>query len=192
LRRKKLGLLEENRRGTTHLLFDVEDFVVPAVGGADIGPDSEWLFLRTQESRGVGLLDLGGVPADPCLGPIYCIPPAVFFGSYEPTFSLQGTAPSSTASAAGGVADLDEDLTSAAPRAMYLVFPKPLTALSIRNLSAVNLLVSFGPSQLMRNVPAGGELPFYSGATKEVLLACPDGVAGAAFSLHGVVAGERL
>jgi hypothetical protein len=191
LRRKKLGMVEESRRGTTHALFDVEDFHAPAVGGSPIPEDGGWMFLRVQENRrGVGLLNLAGVPADPALGPIYCIPPAAYFGTYEPTFTLQGTAPSSTASAAGAAPDLDQDLTSAAPRAMYLVFPKPLTALSIRNLSGVNLLVAFGPHQLMRNVPAGGDLPLRSPQTKEVLLACPDGVAGAAFSLHGVTAGE--
>ena len=175
----------------THALFDVEDFIVPAVGGAAIAPDGGWMFLRVKEQRAAGLLDLGGVPADPVLGPIYCIPPVEFFGTYQPSFSLQGIAPSSTNSAAGSVPDLNEDLTSAAPRALYLVFPKPLTALSIRNLSLVNLLVSFGPEQAMQNIPTGGELPLYSGTTKEVLLACPDGVAGAAFSLHGVVGGEH-
>jgi hypothetical protein len=329
LRRKKLGMVEESRRGTTHAIFDVEDFIAPAVGGSPIPPDGGWMFLRVQEQRAAGLLqnlgvaeaevtltavgagdelvikglifqfqaganvlagrtgapanefvvglgaddnaaaanlilalndagDVGpaldlvaplnlhtfgsagtalnqvviqpedGTPslvpgatgqltattadaprvaldaastaagtlvaslnaADPVLGPIYCIPPVDFFGSYEPTFTAQGIAPSSTASAEGNPPDLDQDLTSAAPRAMYLVFPKPLTALSIRNLSLVNLLVSFGPGQTMRRVDAGAILDIYSGSTKEVLLACPDGVAGAAFSLHGVVSGE--
>jgi len=321
LRRKGLGLVEENRRGTTHALYDVDDFLAPAVGGSPIPHDGGWMFLRAQEQRNAGLLqDIGvaettitltgvlagdvlvikgiyfdfqaggnnlafpgtqanpfiiGLGADdnaaaanltlalnngavrarmnftvpngftafatnvgapsavvlvqpwdgaatvsgvayeyaisttaaarvifdatsleagalvapitPFLGPIYCIPPVAFFGTREPSFTLQAIAPSSTASAAGALPDLDEDLTSIAPRAMCLVFPKPLTALSIRNLSAVNLLVSFGPEQMMRNVPAGGELPLYSGQTKEVCLACPDGVAGAAFTLHGVV-----
>ena len=188
LRRKRLGLVEECRRGTTHALYDVDDFTAPAVGGSAIPQDGGWMFLRAQEQHnGVGLLDLNSNPADPVLGPIYCIPPVAYFGTREPSFTLQAIAPSSTASAAGAIPDLDEDLTSAAPRAMCLVFPKPLTALSIRNISAVNLLVSFGPEQMMRNVPAGGELPLYSGTTKEVCLACPDGVAGAAFTLHGVV-----
>jgi len=138
-----------------------------------------------------GTLVWDPVGGEAVLGPIYCIPPAIYFGSPNPAFSLQATAPSSTTSAAGGLPDLDLDLTLARPRAMYLVFPKPLSALSIRNLSAVNLLVSFGPEQIMQNVPAGGELPLYSGSTKEVCLACPDGTAGAAFSLHGVTAGER-
>ena len=330
LRRKRLGMIDENRRGTTHAMFDVDDFSAPAAGGSAIPDDGGWMFLRVQENRvGAGLLTNLGVPettvtlaavaatdlliikgiyfefaagandlvragtigdpfiiglgadddaaaanlttalndaanvaaaldliapldahtfatnpgapsavvviqpedgtptlipgsvaaftittpdnprialdaatlaagtlvasldaTNPVLGPIYCIPPAAYFGTREPTFTLQAIAPSNTASVAGAVPDLDLDLTSAAPRAMYLVFPKPLTAVSIRNLSLVNLLVSFGPGQLMRNVPAGGELPLYSGSTKEVCLACPDGVAGAAFSLHGVTAGE--
>jgi len=331
LRQKRLGLVDESRRGTTHALYDVDDFTAPAVGGSPIPPDGGWMFLRTQEDRvagglvatfgvpfawvilfgvlagdelvikglifqfqagannlvgktgalgneflvglgagdsaavanlilalndkgdvgpaldlivplgistlgsavsgapttvqiqpkeGLGNLVPGAVgqltittpdaprvgidaaslaigkffvdwdPAYPVLGGIYCIPPVAYFGTREPSFTLQGIAPSSSASAAGAVPDMDEDLTSAAPRAMYLVFPKPLTALSIRNLSAVNLLVSFGPEQMMRNVPAGGELPLYTGTTKEVCLACPDGVAGADFSLHGITSGE--
>jgi len=331
LRRKRLGLVEENRRGTTHYLFDVDDFIAPAVGGSPIPDDGGWMFLRMQENRGGSLLAFAGVPeatitlaavvatdqviikgvyfefaagannlahagtigdpfivglgadddaaaanltlalndaanvgaaldliaplnthtfgtnvgapsavvlvqpedaganlipgntaqftittadaprvaidaaalalgtlvttADattPVLGPIYCVPPAAYFGTMCPTLTLQGIAPSGSASAIGTVPDLDENLESALPRAMVLVFPKPLTALSIRNLSAVNLLVAFGPGQLMRNVPAGGELPLYSGTTKMVVLACPDGVVGAAFSLHGVTSGEAL
>lgn len=328
--RKKLGLVEENRRGTTHVLFDVDDFIVAGAGGSPVPPDEDWMFVRVQEQRATGLLyypdvpeatvtlaavgagdrlvikgvvfdfaagannlagkagtagdpflvglgadddaaaanltlalndggDVGpvmdliaplnthtfaanpGAPsavvviqpenatpdlipgsvaaftittadapriaidaaalaagtlvaaadtAAPVAGPIYCIPPATFFGTRYPTFTLQGTAPSGTTSAAGLWPDLSEDITLARPRALYLVFPKPLTALSIRNLSAVTLLVSFGPGMVMQGVPAGGELPLYSGTTKEVLLASATGVAGAAFSLHGVAAGE--
>jgi len=330
LRRKRLGLIEEVRRGTTHLLYDVEDYIG---AGVPLEPDTGWMFLRAQENRnGIGLLqNLGipettvtlaavgagdelvikglifqfqaganniagrtGVPADefiiglgagdndaaanltaalndaadvgaqldlaapagyhtfatnpgapsavvviqpedgtpalvpgsvaaftittadaprialdaasvaagtlvavanandPVLGPVYCVPPAAFFGTREPSFSLQGTAPSSTASVAGAPPDLSEDLTLAGPRALFLVFPKQLKELAVRNLSAVNLLVSFGPYQMMRNIPAGDFLTLMDGTTKFVCLACPDGVAGAAFSLHGVVAGESV
>ncbi len=328
--RKKLGLVEENRRGTTHVLYDVDDFIAVGAGGSPTPPDEDWMFVRVQEQRATGLLyypdvpeatvtlaavaaldelivkgvyfrfqaganNLGGkagnagdpflvglgadddaaaanftaalndgvdvgpamdliaplsahtfatnvgapsavvliqpengtpdlIPGSvaaftitttdapriaidaaalaagtlvaaadtdaPVAGPIYCIPPATFFGTRYPTFTLQGTAPSGTESSAGGWPDLSEDITVARPRALYLVFPKPLTALSIRNLSAVVLLVSFGPGMAMQGVPAGGELPLYSGTTKEVLLASATGVAGAAFSLHGVAAGE--
>jgi len=178
----------------TVVLIQPEDGTPTLVPGAAgqltiTTPDAPRVALDAA-SLAAGTLVASLDATNPVLGPIYCIPPAAFFGTREPSFTLQGTAPSSTASAAGALPDLDEDLTSAAPRAMCLVFPKPLTAVSIRNLSAVNLLVSFGPEQMMRNVPAGGEMPLYSGTPKEVCLACPDGVAGAAFSLHGVVSGE--
>lgn len=187
LRRKRLGLVQESRRGTTHALFDVDDFITPGAG-QPIPEDGEWLFLRVQENRVTsGLLDLNGAPSDPALGPIYCVPPAKFFGMSSPTFTLVGTAPSATGSVEGSLPDLDEDLTSAAPRAMYIVFPRPLSALSLRNTSANNLLVSFGPGQMMQNLATGTELPLYSGSTKEILLACPD-AGGASFTFTGVVA----
>jgi len=326
LRRKKLGLVEEIRRGTTHALFDVDDFATPGAGGSPIPEDGSWVFLRAQEQRNAGLAQYPGVaeatvtlnavaagdelvikglifqfqagannlvgktgalgnefivglgasdddaaanlaaalndngdvapaldlvaplgihtfatnaapsnivliqpedgtpvlvpgvdgfltittadaprvgldaasaaagmlvaaldPANPVLGPIYCIPPVSYFGLREPSFTLAGTAPSSTGAALGLVPDLNEDLTSAAPRIMHLVFCRPLTELSLRNLSGVNLLVALEPGQLMHNIVAGDVLALTSGGNiKEVLLACPDGVAGAAFSLHGV------
>lgn len=131
--------------------------------------------------------------ANPVLGPIYGVPTAGFFGISQPTFSLQGTAPSNTGSAEGQVPNLSEDLGSAAPRAMHLVFPHWLNEVCIRNISAANrLLVSLGPSQPMQLLAAnGGELSLTSGSatTKEVLLACPD-VGGAAFTLHAAAATE--
>lgn len=331
LRRKKLGLIEENRRGTTHLLFDVEDFVAPAVGGSPIPHDGGWLFLRAQQQRNAGFLQNLGVaeatvtltavgagdelivkglifqfqagannlagrtgapaneflvglgandneaaanltaalndngdvspaldlvaplgmhtfatnvgapsnvvliqpedatpnlvpgaagiftvttadaprvaldvattaagtlvasldPTNPVLGPLYCIPPVAHFGGSS-SFTLQGMAPSSTGSAAGAPPALNEDLTLAGPRAMHLVFHRPVTELTVRNLSGVNLLVATGPYHLMENVVAGGF--WYAGGTqiKDLILACPNGVAGAAFAVEAVSAGESF
>ena len=131
-------------------------------------------------------------PATPVLGPIYGVPPASHFGSRNPSFTLQGTAPSSTACVAGAVPDLSDDLSSAAPRAMHMVFPGRLSELSIQNISLVNLLVSFDVGQAMQTIVAGGQVSLTSGDsdTRAVLLACPDGIAGAAFTLHAVAATE--
>ena len=187
LRRSGRGQVHGSIKGQTHAVFTGADYAVPGVGSSPVPPDEHWVYVRVQEERiGAGLLTMAG-PL-PVLGPICCVPPAVFFGTHNPSFTMQGTAPSSTASAAMSTPDLDEDLTSAAPRAMHLVFPSRLSKVHIRNISLVNLLVSFGPGQPMVNVAAGDSLNVTSHQTsiKEVLLACPDGVAGADFTFHGV------
>lgn len=187
IRRRGRGLLEENRRGTTHMVFDFEEWTVGGAGQV-IPLDEEFVCIRVQENRfGAGLLNLGGVPANPVLGPIYLIPPMSAYGTSGPTFTTQATAPSATGCVAGAVPLFDEDLTSAAPRPMYLVFPSPLTEFTLTNQDGVkDLLVSFGPGQPMMTVPAGGETQLYSGRTKEMVLACP-AAGGCPFSLHGVM-----
>lgn len=329
LRRKRLGLIDEVRRGTTHLLFDVDDFVAPAVGDSPIPHDGGWLFLRAQQERNAGFLQNLGVaettvtltavgagdelvikglifqfqagannlagrtgapanefivglgandneaaanltaalndngdvspaldlvaplgihtfatnvgapsnvvliqpedatpnlvpgaagvftittadaprvaldvattaagtlvasldPANPVLGPIYCIPPVSHVGG-PTSFTLQGTAPSSTGSTAGAPPALSEDLTLAGPRAMHLVFYRSLTEIRIHNLSAVNLLVATGPYHLMENVGAGDSWYVGKAQVKELILACPNGVAGASFAVNAVSSGE--
>jgi len=185
LRRKGLGLVPENRRGMTHALFDLDDYI--AVGTA-IPPDDQWLYLRVQENRRtVGLLDLAGAPADPVLGPIYCVPPVKSLGLSQPTFTLQGIAPSATTSTAGVLPVFSEDLTSAIPRPLFLVLPYPLSEFTLANLDgAKTLLVSFGPEQAMQSIAPGGEVQLYSGSTKALVLATA-AAGGCPFSLHGVL-----
>ena len=185
LRRSGRGLIMGSIKGTTHAAFAGDDFAVP---GGTVPPDEHWMFVRVQENRGGGLLIYAG--GAPVLGPIYGVPPAIHFGTQNPSFTVFGTAPSSTGSVAGGLPALSEDVTDASPRAMHLIFPGWMSEVSIRNLSLVNLLVALGPDQSMRNIPAGGQVALTSGSatTREVLLACPDGVAGADFSLHAVSA----
>lgn len=129
--------------------------------------------------------------ANPVLGPIYGLPPAPHFGTRCPSFTLQGTAPSDTGSVAGGLPQLSEDPGSVVPRALHLVFPNNLSEIGILNISANNLLVSFGFNQAMRRVPAGEMLAVTHGraSIREVLLACPD-AGGAAFTMRAVAATE--
>ena len=177
-------MVEENRRGGTHAVFDMDDYTA---AGVDLPPDSRWLFLRAQENRnGVGLLTVPG-PL-PVLGPIYCVPPTKTYGSQNPTFTLQGIAPSAVVGvAAGAPPPFDEDLTTAAPRPLFLVFPVPMTEFVIRNLDAVKtLLVSFGPEQAMQAIAPGNEVQLYSGSTKALVLATA-AAGGCPWSLHGVL-----
>lgn len=187
LRRKGLGLYESNRRGQTTVVFDVDDFITPAP--SPVPPDEDVLYLRVQENRRTsGLLTVPG-PL-PVLGPIYVVPPPKFFGQMSPVLAVQGTAPSGTGSAAGSPPNFDQDLTSAGPRPMYLVFPVPLSAVTIRNLAAAggnDLLVCFDDGQPMVEIPPASDLsPDTVGRVKSVILACPD-AGGVAFSIHGAV-----
>lgn len=187
LRRKGLAAIPESRKGTTQIAFDPDDFTLAGLG-ATLPMEQQWLHMRVQENRnGVGLLDLGGAPADPVLGAIYPVPPVAAYGQPAPTFTTQATAPSATGCTAGLPPFFDEDLTSAAPRPLYLVFAYPLKEFTLRNLDAVKaLLISFGPGQPMMTVLAGDEVQITSGSTKEMVLACP-AAGGCAFGLHGVL-----
>jgi len=180
------GLFEENRRGTTHALFDLEGAVMAGVGLPAVPLDSMWQFFRVQEERRViGLLTVPG--PEPVLGGILCVPPALNMGMSKPTFTMQGIAPSATTSVAGAPPVFSEDLTSAIPRPMYLVFPVPMVEFALVNLDAVKtLLVSFGPDQLMQAILPGDEVQLYSGSTKGLVLATA-AAGGCPFALHGVL-----
>ena len=187
LRRKGLAAIPESRKGTTQFAFDPDD--IPAVGvfGSTLPVEEQWLFLRTQENRsGPGLLNFAGVPADPVLGPIYMIPPMVTMSPPAPSFTVQATAPAGTGCVGGDVPVFDEDLTVAGPRSMYVVFPYPLREFTVRNLGVTDLLMSFGPGQIMMTLPVGGETQLFSGGTKEMVFA-DTGSGGCTFGLHGVL-----
>lgn len=185
IQRRRLLLSEGNRKGQTHFAFDVEDYT-----GGVVPFDDQWIFLRTQENRnGVGLLDLAGVPADPALGPVFCLPPALWLGQESPSLVLTGTAPSGTLCALGVPPDYNEDLTSAAPRPLHLVMPLALTAVTVVNTAAGggnNLLVCFGPDQPMVQIGPGQEIPFFSGRTKHIVLACPN-AGGVSYRIQAVM-----
>ncbi len=184
--RRGLGLVEENRRGTTHIIVDPVEFVAGGLGLPPVPVDQLWLYMRMQEQRAGGFLGMPG-PL-PVLGPICCIPPARAMGLPKPTFTATGTAPSAAVGvAAGAVPPFDEDLTTAAPRPLHIVFPYPLEGFTLRNLDGVKaLLVSFGPGQLMQSIPAGGEVQLFSGSTKALILATA-AAGGCPYSIHGVL-----
>jgi hypothetical protein len=123
---------------------------------------------------------------NPVLGPVYCLPDVSYMGTSHPTFTFQGTAPSSTGCLAGLLPNLSEDLGSVSPRPLHLVFPTMLMEVALRNISVNDLLVSLGVSQPMQTLAAGGTFSLTSGnaRVKEIILACPD-VGGAEFTLHG-------
>jgi hypothetical protein len=130
--------------------------------------------------------------ASPALGAICCIPPAIFFGTRNPSFTVEGTAPSGTSCEVGRVPISDEAVSSGVARPLHLVFPLRVTEMTVHNISGVAILVAFGAGQPMLSVAAGQTAALTSGnaGAKEVFLACPTGVAGAAFTLHAVTRTE--
>lgn len=180
LRRKGLGLSEGNRKGQTHFVFDPEDFVGP---GLNLPLDDAWLFLRVQERRFGSFLTIG---ADPALGAIYCVPPAIFFGQDQPVLGLTGTAPGGTALADGAIPDFVEDLTDVNPRPMHIVFPRPLSAISIVNTSVNDLLLSFGPGQMVQTVASGSDVTLMKGRTKEIIVGS-SAAGGTTFRLSAIM-----
>lgn len=186
LRRKKLGFYAGNRKGQTHLVFDIDDYLGP---GINLPMDEAWLFLRVQEIRAGAALVIAG--PTPLLGPIYCVPPATLFGQDKPTFTLNGTAPGGTNLALGAIPDFNEDLTDASPRPMHLVFSSPLTAVSITNTSLNNLYLCYGPEQQVQVIAAGQETALFAGRTKEIIVGS-NNAAGSSFRLNAVMGlGQR-
>lgn len=176
-------LIQPEDAGATLLAGDAYKFTISSSDQA--------LVVLDADALAEGMLVWAADAANPVLGPVYCIPPALHFGTRQPTFTLQAIAPSNTACAEGQVPDLSEDLGSAAPRALHLVFTNNLIEVLVRNISANDLLVSFGPDRPMQLVGPDEDISLTSGsaAVREVLLACPD-AGGASFTLHAAAATE--
>jgi len=187
-------VVEESMKGITRAVFDVEDFLSPG-SGLNLPSDNAYLFLRVQEFR-VALnawttFDTGeGAGAEAQLGPIYVVPVTEFWGVSEPTLTLSGTAPDGTDCLVGAAPVFNEKWQDGAGAAvmnpMHIVFPRPITAISVRNdepLLGDSLLMSTGSGMPMVSIPPQTVLSIYSGTSKEVVLAGSGG--SAAFSLSG-------
>ena len=176
-------LIQPEDAGATLLAGDAYRFSIATSNPLQVGLDPA--------SEAAASLVWAADANNPVLGPVYCIPPAPHFGTRNPTFTLQAIAPSNTACVEGAVPDLSEDLGSAAPRALHLVFTNNLIEVLVRNISVNDLLVSFGPDRPMQLVGPDQDISLTSGsaAVREVLLACPD-AGGASFTLHAAAATE--
>lgn len=188
--RRKGFVVPESQRGTTHMVFDPDDYTVAGAGTA-LPMEESWIVLRLQENHSsVGLLNLAGNPAIPALGPLYLVPPATAYMQPGATFSMEGIAPSATGCAAGLPPSYNQDMMVATPRPLHLVFPRPVRELTLRNLGGGNdILVSLGSTQTMMTIKQGVDFQLYTGTTKEMVLAC-SGAGGCAFRLHAVLSPE--
>ena len=174
----------ENRKGHTSFQVDMQDY--PA-----LGPDEHYTYVRVQERRMStgGWLTVAGVNNNglPILGPILIVPPRGFFsGGPAGTFTVVGTAPSNTGNVAGNPATIDE--TVQVPLPMHIVFPRPASAMVIRNDDAAgDLLVSYGVGMPLLTVGQGSELVpglgHGQGTIRELFLAREAGNGGCDFSL---------
>lgn len=189
--RQRKWMIEDSMKGITRAVFDLDDFLDPGAG-LNLPADNGYLFLRVQEFR-VALnnwatynVGLGGGD-EPQLGPIYIVPVTEFWGLSEPTLTLAGTAPDGTDCTVGLAPVFNEKWHDGAPlmNPLYLVFPRPLTAITVRNDEAAGgdpLLLSMGVGMPMANIPPQAELSLFTGASKEMILAGSGGPV--AFSLY--------
>lgn len=182
---------QDSKRNQTWATFDIMDFLVPGVA---LPPDGDWLFVRAQEFRSsIGAWvtfdtgEAGGPDPQPQLGPIYCVPPADFFGyAGRPAFFLTGLAPAGTVCAAGAVPAFNDRwqdaLGNAVMNPMHLVFPRPVSEVTLTNLDGANpLLVSTGTGDQMIGIPFGQSVVYQDTSIKELVLA---GTAGATVAFN--------
>lgn len=187
----------EVRRGQSSFIFDPDDFIVPNPPNIpNVPSDGEFLYARVQENRTT--TGWAAVPhtADknpdmPILGATLVVPNPSFFARAAGVMSLAGIAPAGSDCAVGSVPVFDP--TAQKPMPMYIVFPRPMASLNIRNTDGANdLLVCFGPGQPMIKINKGDELlPTGSGyslpGVTELILAMDGAGGGCAFSLDGMV-----
>jgi len=178
IRRRGLGILDENRRGMSRVVYDPSDFV-----GAAFSPDEEFVYIRVQEWDPFAgqFREVLGVTnnTDPVLGPIYILPRSGFFNARFPTMMLAGLAPANTGATEGALPPLHVDGQN--PSAMHFVLPRAADDLRIRNTHATqDMLIAFGLGQPMARIPAGEEYPIFDGSVKHILVASTDNGGGGA------------
>jgi len=153
LRRGRRGVVEDEKRGTTRITFDPDDF---GPLSPSLPSDGEILFLRVEDySTALG----GYLPP----GQILLIPPAEHFGVQDSTITIAGSAP-------GGLSAL----SGANPPPGVMTFGLPLysTSANIKNLDTTNnLLVSFNEGMPMVAVAPGDSILISDGSVVEVFVA---------------------
>jgi len=155
-----LGLLDESRRGQTHVAYDINDFASATVPG-----DGVISFVRVEEFDATGS-SLGE-------GPIFVVPPADFFATAPRNLVLNGTAPEVT----GPVNNLPP------AGVMILVLPRFADECTITNneTGANNLYISFGSGLQEYQLAFGESVTFTESGVSSVYLRS-DTAGGAGFT----------
>lgn len=159
LRKNKTGFAGGSYRGLTRMVFNLDDFWVPA---GTYPHDAHTAFLTVTE------IDKSGVSR--AEGPIFVLPAASKLYSPRPTLVVAGTAPNVPATATG--------IPPAG--AMHFVLPMFSDNVQIRNLDAgaQALLLSFGPNETEVTIPAGTVVNFFDATVSEVLIHANGGTCG--------------
>lgn len=159
LRRKRLGVVDESRRGQTHVAFDLGDY-----SSATVPSDLATSFIQIRELDGSG--------ATLSDGPVMVVPPPGFFATGRRNLVLNGTAPEGAAGAnnlppvTGGI---------------VVALPKFADEVSITNTDAANsLFVSFGAG-LQEVELAFGTSQTFTEAGVDLLYLRSDNAAGTDF-----------
>lgn len=166
------GRVGDSRRGTTRILFDLDDYSGNIA--TEVPSDDEVTYLRIQE-KDKALGDFFSVAAgldnegDPILGPILIVPPVSYYATSRPMWAFDGLAPVGTGCEAGEVPAINVDGSS--PNPMFIALPRASSSGKLLNRSeAGNLLISFGVGQSMVVVPPLAEI-YLRGSTKHILIA---------------------
>jgi len=147
IRRRRIGFVQQSRRGLTHIHYDPQDYQ----GGA-VPPDAHISFVRVAE------VDNAGVARPD--GPILIVPTPTLMSMPRPPITLSGTAPA--------VAALPTLLPP--PGSMHFVFPRYTNNVKVTNTSGVSILLSFDAGQPEVELLTGETHTFYDITTSEVFI----------------------
>ena len=166
-------MLDENRRGQTTFMFDMDDFL--NLAGNPFNGDDFPVYVRVQEHRAGAWQEVQGAVNNgkPILGPILVIPPPKFYGAVTGSITISGNAPAGTDCDSGEPPVVDMSMQDPTP--MHIIFPKPCTNMVI-TATDKDMLVSFGLFESMFLVEAGKSVSV-SGRYKEIVLAAKEGAA---------------
>lgn len=166
---RRLGRTQNNNRGLSWMLYDPEDYWVPA---GTLPHDNGLSFLRVSEVAHNGVV----TPE----GPILIVPAPGFFVTPRPHLSVVGTAPMLANTA---------DFTPPTG-AMHFILPRFADYVDIYNKDAANpLFVSFGETSPGLIVPVSTDRSLWDATLVEVYVWATGGTA--AFDMHfAIVNGE--
>lgn len=147
IRKRNIGLVNENYRGLTKVHYDPQDFQ-----GGTVPGDAAISFVRVAEQLG----DLSFLPD----GPIFVVPTPSFLNTPRPSLTVAGTAPNVAARA-----DLLPPQSS-----MHFVLPRHADFARIHNTDTSDLYVSFDPGQPEVVVSAGEHRQFLDATISQALV----------------------
>lgn len=163
---RRLPAVEESRRGLTRVVYDPDDYATPVTSVAAYLPsDDQTVFLRVRPTFKTGALGSEG--------PIFIVPPADFFSTKEPVFTVTAQAPNLAIGAFPSIPDFLN------PGVLNFLLPAYATTVSIRNLDPVlggfPIFVSFHPGMPPTVLMPGDDISLTGAGVPEFFVASSGG-----------------